>query len=162
MDHSMHSMPASSSHGSHSASEDMGHMIMTFFSAKNTPLYSLAWTPTSTGGYAGTCIFLILLAVIFRVLLTLKSFQEERWLDAELKRRYVTVAGRGKLAERIRDGSVDGVEEGKTGFVMSENGVEEDVVVVRKRGHITRPWRWSVDLARAGMDTSIAGVGYML
>lgn len=136
-------------------------MIMTFFSATDTPLYSLLWTPKSTGQYAGTCIFLIILAVIMRVLLALKSFQEERWLDAELKRRYVAVEGRGKLSERISNGSLDGEEQGK-GMVLSENGVEEQVMVVRKRGKVVRPWRWSVDCARAGMDVVIAGVGYML
>lgn len=47
-------------------------------------------------------------------------------------------------------------------MVLSENGVEEDVVVVRKRGMATRPWRFSTDPLRAVMDTVIAGVGYLL
>ena len=141
-----------------------GHMIMTFFTATNTPLYSLGWTPRSTGSYAGTCIFLIILAVLFRVLLAGKAWKEERWLDDELKRRYVAVEGRGSLAMKIRRQDVSGsAEEGDAkSMVISENGLEEDVVVVRKKGPITRPWRWSVDLVRASMDTTIAGVGYLL
>lgn len=140
-----------------------GHMIMTFFTATNTPLYSLGWTPTSTGSYAGTCIFLILLAVLFRVLLAGKAWKEERWLDEELKRRYIAVEGRGSLAMRIRGQDGRSAEEGDAkSMVISENGLEEDVVVVTKKGPITRPWRWSVDLVRASMDTCIAGVGYLL
>lgn len=141
-----------------------GHMIMTFFTATNTPLYSLGWTPGSTGSYAGTCIFLIILAVLFRVLLAGKAWKEERWLDDELKRRYVAVEGRGSLAMKIRgqDGNGSAEEGDAKSMVISENGLEEDVVVVRKKGPITRPWRWSVDLVRASMDTTIAGVGYLL
>ena len=153
-------------HGIGDADSDAagGHMIMTFFAATNTPLYSLGWTPSSTGSYAGTCIFLIILAVLFRVLLAGKAWKEERWLDDELKRRYVAVEGRGSLAMKIRglDGNGSAEEGDAKGMVLSENGLEEDVVVVRRKGPITRPWRWSVDLVRASMDTTIAGVGYLL
>ena len=47
-------------------------MMMVFFSATNTPLYSTAWMPNRTGQYAGTCIFLIALSVIFRGLMALR------------------------------------------------------------------------------------------
>jgi copper transporter 1 len=47
----------------------MGDMAMTFFTSSTTSLYSKSWTPTSTGQYAGTCIFLIFLAAILRALL---------------------------------------------------------------------------------------------
>ena len=159
MAHSGHDMTGMEDSGSTTSAT---HMEMTFFTATNTPLYSLDWTPTSTGSYAGTCIFIILLAVLFRVLLAGKAWKEERWLDAELKRRYVAVEGRGSLAMRIRgsDGSLADAD--AKSMVISENGLEEDVVVVRKKGPITRPWRWSVDLVRASMVTCIAGVGYLL
>lgn len=48
---------------------EMGDMAMTFFASSTTPLYSASWTPTSRGQYAGTCIFLIAFAAIFRALL---------------------------------------------------------------------------------------------
>ena len=32
----------------------------------------MAWTPTSAGQYAGTCIFLIVLATVFRALLAIR------------------------------------------------------------------------------------------
>jgi hypothetical protein len=45
---------------------------MTFFTSTSTPLYSASWTPTSAGQYAGTCIFLIAFATIFRALLAVR------------------------------------------------------------------------------------------
>ncbi|PMD37426.1 hypothetical protein L207DRAFT_432068 [Hyaloscypha variabilis F] len=47
-------------------------MAMTFFTATDTPLYSMSWMPMSTGQYAGTCIFLIAFAAIFRALLAVR------------------------------------------------------------------------------------------
>ncbi|KLU83211.1 copper transporter [Magnaporthiopsis poae ATCC 64411] len=46
--------------------------------------------------------------------------------------------------------------------VLSSNGVEEDVVVVKKHTTTARPWRLSVDPLRAVIDTVIAGTGYLL
>ncbi|OJJ95981.1 hypothetical protein ASPACDRAFT_47339 [Aspergillus aculeatus ATCC 16872] len=57
-------------------------MTMVFFTSTTTPLYSNAWTPSTTGQYAGTCIFLIALAVILRFLLALKPICERSlWND---------------------------------------------------------------------------------
>jgi len=134
----------------------MSSMAMTFFTGSSTPLYSSTWTPSSAGGYAGTCIFVIILAVIFRALLALKAWKESAWLDAEFKRRYVTVAGKLPLSERIYQ------DNDTKRMVLSENGVEEEVMVVAKRIMGVRPWRLSVDPVRAGIDTAIAGVGYLL
>ncbi|KAK3330999.1 Ctr copper transporter [Apodospora peruviana] len=147
--------------GTDDSGMDMGspdapsHMI--FMNTMVTPLYSAGWTPNSTGTYAATCIFLIILGVIFRGLLALKAWQENKWLDAELNRRYVVVSGKPPLAENISRDSLS-----KKNLVLSENGVEENVMVVQKHGPVTRPWRLSVDPLRAGIDTVIAGVSYLL
>jgi hypothetical protein len=50
----------------------MDGMAMTFFTSTATPLFSMAWTPNSAGQYAGTCVFLIALAAIFRALLSIR------------------------------------------------------------------------------------------
>ena len=50
----------------------MSDMMMVFFTATNTPLYSTAWAPSSTGQYAGTCIFLVLLSATFRGIVALR------------------------------------------------------------------------------------------
>lgn len=65
----------------------MSQMRMTFFTSTTTPLYSIAWTPTSTGLYAATCIFLICFAVVFRGLLALRAGLERRWRSVEGERK---------------------------------------------------------------------------
>ena len=129
-------------------------MQMVFFSSTSTALYSSMWVPENIGQYAGTCIFLIVLAVILRALLALKAWKEAAWLDAEFKRRYVTVAGKLPKAERISSDSKR--------MILTENGVEEEVMVVKKSGMEVRPWRLSIDPVRALLDTIIAGVGWLL
>ncbi|EHK21980.1 uncharacterized protein TRIVIDRAFT_53545 [Trichoderma virens Gv29-8] len=47
-------------------------MAMMFFTSTSTPLWSSAFTPTTTGQYAGACIFLIAFTVVFRILLALR------------------------------------------------------------------------------------------
>jgi hypothetical protein len=47
--------------------------------------------------------------------------------------------------------------------VLSANGVEENVVVVQKTAKRRfAPWRLTVDLPRALLDTLIAFVGYLM
>jgi hypothetical protein len=134
----------------------MSQMSMTFYTSTMTPLYSSDWAPISTSGYVGTCIFLILLATLFRGLLALKVWKETAWHDAEFNRRYVVVAGKPTKVERIsRDSD-------SKKMILTENGVEEDVVVVKKRSSGVRPWRLTVDPVRAVMDTVILGVAYLL
>lgn len=134
----------------------MSAMSMTFFTSNTTPLYSPMWQPTTTAGYAGTCIFLVLLATLFRGLLAVKGWKETAWLDAEYNRRYVVVAGKQSKAERISQDS------DSKRMILTENGVEEEVMVVKKRSATVRPWRISTDPIRAVMDTVIAGVAYLL
>jgi len=134
----------------------MSSMSMTFFTSTVTPLYSAGWQPTSIGGYVGTCVFLVALATILRGLLALKAWKETAWLDAEINRRYVTVAGKLPKSERISQDS------DTKRMILTENGVEEDVMVVKKRKMDARPWRVTVDPIRACIDTVIAGVGYLL
>ncbi|RQM06513.1 hypothetical protein DH86_00003223 [Scytalidium sp. 3C] len=121
-----------------------------------TPLFSASWVPTGTGGYAGTCIFIIILAFIFRTLLAYKSLQESRWFDKEFNRRYVVVAGKPTMKQTLESDS------SSEKMTLTSNGVEEDVIVVKKRGLNARPWRITTDPARAALDTVLAGVSYLL
>lgn len=134
----------------------VSQMRMAFFTSVTTPLYSDSWAPTNTSTYAGTCVFLVLLATLFRGLLALKGWKETAWLDAEFNRRYVVVAGRPRKTERISQDS------DTKRLILTENGVEEEVMVVKKRGLGARPWRLSVDPLRAVIDTIVAGVAYLL
>ncbi|KAI8632960.1 Ctr copper transporter [Xylariaceae sp. FL1651] len=141
--------------GSSSSSSDSMSMSV-FNTDMATALFSDAWTPSTVGAYAGTILFLILLGAIFRFLLAAKALAEARWLDAEMKRRYVVVQGKAPMSEQI---SHDDLSKRMT---LTENGVEEDVFVVQRKQQIHRPWRLSIDPLRAGLDTVIAGVGYLL
>ncbi|KAI1407754.1 Ctr copper transporter [Hypoxylon sp. FL1857] len=130
-------------------------MHMVFQNSVTTSLYSDSWTPKTAGAYAGTIVFLIILGVAFRLLLAGKALAEERWLDAEMKRRYVVVQGKLPVAEQV---STDSLSKRMT---LTENGVEENVMVVQKTKSHPRPWRMSVDPVRAILDTCIAGVSYL-
>jgi len=153
----MGDMGNSSTSGGHDGSMGSMMMAMVFQTQTATPLYSSAWTPGSAGAYAGTCIFLVVLAVVARLLLAARALQEARWLDRDLGRRYVAAPGKASLAEALsRD------PDAKQHVALSVNGVEESVCVVERRGHVARPWRFSVDPVRAVMDTVIVGVGYLL
>jgi len=148
------------SHSHSMSSSDMSSstmMSMVFHNDQSTPLFSSAWTPSSTGAYAGTCIFLIVLAIISRCLVAAKSVLEQRWLAAHLERRYVLVAGKTPEAGRI-----DADPTAKTASLVTAQGVEESVKVVRRTAPETAPWRFSVDLPRALLYLCIAGVSYLL
>jgi hypothetical protein len=144
----------STASSSNTATMTASMMEMVFFSSTGTALYSSMWVPKNIGQYAGTCIFLILLATILRALLAVKAWKEAAWLDAEFQRRYVTVAGKLPKAERM---STDSKR-----MILTENGVEEEVMVVKKAGAEIIPWRLSIDPVRALLDTIIAGVGWLL
>ncbi|PON28615.1 hypothetical protein TGAM01_v202462 [Trichoderma gamsii] len=69
-------MPSSTagpmSMGSSNTTMTMESMAMVFFTSTNTPLWSSAFAPNTSGQYAGACIFLIAFAVVFRILLALR------------------------------------------------------------------------------------------
>jgi hypothetical protein len=145
---------ASDANGSMDGSHGMS-MTMLFQNTMATPLYSATWTPNNTGAYAGTCIFLIVLAIIARVLLAIKSQMEARWLDHEERRIYGSAPSSSTTV--VRD-----AEARKTRVSLSDNGVDEAVVAVQRKRTAVHPWRLSVDPVRAVMDVLIVGVGYLL
>lgn len=144
-------------HDGHDDMDSSMHMIMTFTNSHNTPLYADGWTPQTAGAYAGTCIFLVLLAMILRSLLAVKTICEHRWSAAARNRRFIRIKGQSTEAGRI-----DSDPDAKVGSLVTAQGVEEQVKVVQaKSGHVL-PFRLSVDLPRAILTTIIAGVGYLL
>ena len=139
-----------------------GSMSMVFTTSHNTPLFSSQWTPTSRGSYAGTCIFLVILAIISRILQSYRHLLEMRFHDKAVKRRYIVVAG--ETADR-REKQLNVTDtEISDEATLTTRGVDERVRVVRasRRGAETQPWRFSTDLPRACLFTVQAGVGYLL
>ncbi|CAI7568058.1 unnamed protein product [Penicillium manginii] len=153
MDHSMDGMDMSST----SSSSSPMTMPMVFSDSHTTSLFSNDWTPNSSGAYAGTCIFLILLAIIDRSLFALKAVMERRWRAAYLNRRYIAIAGRTSEAGRI-----EADPNAKLSTLISACGIEENVKVVHNVGDGSIPWRFSVDFPRAGLVLCIVGVSYLL
>jgi len=136
----------------HTGSE-MGNV---FFTGISTPLYSTDWTPKTTAGYAGSCIFLIFFTIIFRSLFAVKTIWENRWRDQAYNRRYIVVAHKQPISERLQaDPDL------KTGL-LTVNGVDENIKVVTNSLQGPQPWRFSQDLPRAALYTLIVGVGYLL
>ena len=148
-------------HDSASGSSGMS-MSMVFTTNHSTPLYSSQWTPTSTGGYAGTCIFLVILAIISRLLQAYRRILEVKWHDKAVRRRYIVLAGETQ-AERERQQDADGGEKTEEA-VLTTRGVDERVRVLRasRRGMETQPWRFSTDHPRACIFTVQAAAGYFL
>lgn len=137
-------------------------MSMVFTTDHSSPLYSSSWTPSSSGGYAGTCIFLVILAVISRVLLAYRTTLEHKWHDRAANRRYIMIAGQTE-ADRERQAIGKGGEKTEEA-VLTSLGLDERVKVVKSaRRRLERtPWRFSTDLPRACIFTVQAGVGYLL
>lgn len=130
---------------------------MVFTNSHTTPLYSSSWTPSTSGQYAGTCIFLILLGVTFRGLLAAKHTLEIRWSAKARNRRYVVVRGQAPASERIENDP-----DAKEGSLVTAQGVEERVKVVKATKQPTIPFRLSVDVPRAALVFVIAAIGYLL
>lgn len=129
---------------------------MSFFSSTTTSLYTKKFVPNSVAAYAGMCLFLILLAILSRGLVALRAWRESVWLDADRRRRYITVAGKMTQSETIASDS------DARKMVLSENGLEENVIMVQKHNMEVRPWRITVDPIRAILDTIISAIGFLL
>ncbi|OQV05283.1 hypothetical protein CLAIMM_10051 [Cladophialophora immunda] len=145
-----------SSSDSMSMSSTSMSMPMVFTTSHHTPLYGTGWTPTTSGGYAGTCIFLVILAIGLRLVFAAKAVCEQRWAVAARRRRFVLVKGRATEA-----GQIDQDPDAKTGALITVNGVEENVKVVEARD-VFPPFRLSVDVPRAVLTTIIAAMAYLL
>lgn len=145
-----------------SSSSDMSasNMLMTFYTSTTTPLYSASWSPKSTGGYAGTCIFLVILAIISRGLGTWRHSLEHRWHDKAIGRRYIVVSDKQRTSDQYSDKE----REDGSNAVLTVRGVDENVRVIKThaRSREGKPWRLSTDLPRASVFTLQAGVGYLL
>lgn len=86
-----------------------------------------------------------------------KYWLERRWQERYLQRAYIKVRGKPTEADAMdTDGNA------KDGRLVTANGVEQDVRVVRNRMQPAVPFRLSVDVPRAAYVTVIAGVAYLL
>lgn len=131
-------------------------MSMSFTNSHHTPLFAAAWTPLSPAAYAGTCIFLIILAIVGRALVAFKAVMERHWLASHLNRRYAVIANKNSEA-----GSISSDQEIKT-VSLAGQSMTESVKVIHGISDDPFPWRFSVDVPRAILFLCIAGVSYLL
>ncbi|KAL2833061.1 Ctr copper transporter family-domain-containing protein [Aspergillus pseudoustus] len=133
-----------------SMSMSMSEMSMTFFTSYKTLLFSNSWSPTTQGQYAGTCIFLIALALILRFLIALRPILERRvWNDGPRNRGFVHSAASDTSLEQAG--------------VLPEKPVATGRVTVAQE--VRSRWsNWKVNCAggRATYEVFVAGVAYLL
>lgn len=150
--------------GSSSSSMSAHSMPMAFTNAHDTPLFSNQWTPSTTGAYAGTCIFLIVLAVISRMLASYRFVLESKWHDRHVNRRYLTVSGE-PIGDQEKAAGPEGASDDDNNATLTMRGLREQVRVIRtpiQQGVHAVPWKFDTDLPRACIFTVQHGVGYLL
>ncbi|KAK9345212.1 Ctr copper transporter family-domain-containing protein [Lipomyces starkeyi] len=146
MDHSTMTMPVDMS----STSMPLSSMSsMSFHTSIFDFLFSRGWTPSSRGQYAGTCIFLIVLAVIYRMTHVLKH-RTERYLNARARQLARNIAT-AHLNMDLNAGSF----EKSAGVATTE---PERPLQFRN----VRPWRVSMDIPLSLIQLVLSGVAYLL
>lgn len=140
----------------HSHSTNAGSMVMPviFHTTMSTSLFSEAWTPRTSGQYAGTCIALVVFTIILRALIAFKPRLEAAvWntRDRSPERGRLLVRGDDeaqKEGQRVERDSAELSSQAKTPH--QKNGV----------GHFLREVGSSI--SKALYDVVIAFLGYLL
>ncbi|KAI1377018.1 Ctr copper transporter family-domain-containing protein [Hypoxylon crocopeplum] len=116
-------------------------MAMVFFQSVTTPLYSSAWTPQGEGSYAGTCIFLIVLALVHRILIAARSIIFDSNTTLHRHRKEVT------------SDSDD--------YPGSRSELESMGLQFRSQWN-SHPFKVATETSRALLEVMIGGIGYLL
>ncbi|XXG98036.1 hypothetical protein Hte_004353 [Hypoxylon texense] len=116
-------------------------MAMVFFQSVTTPLYSSSWTPQGEGSYAGTCIFLIVLALLHRILVAIRS---------------VVFDSASTLQRHPKAVSSDSDE-----YPGSNSELESAGMRIRSEWN-SHPFRMVTETTRALLEVVIGGIGYLL
>ncbi|KAK9260263.1 Ctr copper transporter [Lipomyces tetrasporus] len=147
-------MPTSSSSSSMDGmdmSSSMSMSSMSFHTSASDFLFATGWTPSSTGQYAGICIFLIVLAVMYRFLHVLKH-RTERYFSARtlLNMRNIATTTNHLQTDTYADSLEKSAAEAT---VQSEHPLQFRNV---------RPWRVSVDVPLSLIQLVLSAVSYLL
>ncbi|KAK9374444.1 Ctr copper transporter family-domain-containing protein [Lipomyces chichibuensis] len=132
-----------------STEESTSMSSMSFHTSTFDFLFSRKWTPSSRGQYTGTCIFLIVLAVIYRLTHILKH-RTERYINARAQQ----LAGNIATAHLKMDVNAGSFEK-STGEATIE---PERPLQFRN----VRPWRVSMDIPLSLIQLVLSGVAYLL
>ena len=137
--------------GGHGETGGHHHMDVTFFKSSHTPLF---WDLSSTGQYAGTCIFLIFLGCLMRFLLALRPTLEARLWGKTAAAVSVIRTSEGDEKEEDRMFAPAGAATARRGHILA--------TVRRDIGRRWSGWRVGTAASRATYDLVIAGIGYLL
>ncbi|KAH8897422.1 hypothetical protein GQ53DRAFT_508738 [Thozetella sp. PMI_491] len=114
-------------------------MMMVFFQSVSTPLFSMDWTPSGTGPYAGTCIFLIVLATLHCILQAVRNvLARSVWLP-------LGTAG-----------------DDSKGLEGDATIADRSVTGALSRSLHSHPFRISIETSRALFEVFSSGIGYLL
>lgn len=150
-------------HMAQSSSTPMA-MSSTFTLATTTPLFLHAWQPSTALEYALTCLFLVSLASLTRILIAIRPVLESAsWRRRPTVAKYVR---QNDDEHKDHDHHGDDEEEGqheakrKLGKPLKPvSGGQAILMAVRDHwGNVSVGSR----LARAGFDVVIAGLGYLM
>jgi len=147
------------SHDHHNSMSMPTTMPMTFFASTTTPLYTAAWEPKTSSQYALTCLFLLLLCVVFRALLAARcNLQVVLSTLGRLGRRPAAERASSCCTELDEEGDVDG-----------DGDPREEKNQLRNRAHREGSKKRTCGGGRAGeillralLDTLLAVVSYLL
>ncbi|KAI0163836.1 Ctr copper transporter [Xylariaceae sp. FL1272] len=129
------------------AAELMGAdtMAMVFFSNMTTPLWSWSWRPKNASEYAGTCIFLIAFAIIYRFLLAFRSVVFDHNKNLVSHTYLAELEKKDSLgAKQIRPPQIGNVRQ-----LLRESSERTPFKVIREAG-------------RALLEVVIVGISYLL
>ncbi|KAK9327241.1 Ctr copper transporter family-domain-containing protein [Lipomyces starkeyi] len=141
---------SSSSMGGMDISSSTSMSSMSFHTSKSDFLFATGWTPSSTGQYAGICIFLIVLAVIYRFMHVLKH-RTERYFSARTRINMGNIATTHHPHTDTDAGSLEKYAAEAT--IQAEHPLQFRNV---------RPWRVSVDVPLSLIQLVLSTVSYLL
>ncbi|KAK9469256.1 Ctr copper transporter family-domain-containing protein [Lipomyces arxii] len=142
--------PSSSSSSSSNPTNMSMNMVMAFHTSYTDLLFATGWTPTSKGKYAGACIFLIVLAVIYRFTHVIKH-RSERYLSARVRQTLGDVSSANVASASMDSNSLE--KSAFTATALPDRPFQFRTV---------RPWRVSVDIPLALLQVVLSGVSYLL
>jgi solute carrier family 31 (copper transporter), member 1 len=141
--------------------ESMSSMAMTFFSSINTPLFSNSWTPANTGQYSATCLFIIWLGAVLRLLFVLRPILENTiWKSQNFEVDPFLHQVRGTDLETMVSKGENVISGPKSPRLRHDKSVFNWTKESLRSWSVN--WRFWPALGRATFDVILAGVAYLL
>ncbi|KAK9379725.1 Ctr copper transporter family-domain-containing protein [Kockiozyma suomiensis] len=126
---------------------------MTFHSNIADYILSTGWTPDNRGQYVGTCIFLIVLAIIYRATHVIKHRTERYLISRALVKSVPVVLGEDSDVEKYVAASASGSLAAPDSQRLPSRPFDFTHA---------RPWRVSIDIPLSVIQFFLSGISYLL